>query len=80
MVFAMNLWGDFDNQHAPPASARHKSARRLTEQRFLSSVREWLVQDYTLAYCRSLAAVSEKRQEHYSMEIQGQRTILHQAG
>src|SRR5213082_2382614 len=57
MVFAMNLWGDFDNQHAPAASARHKSARRLTEQRFLSSVREWLVQDYTLAYCRSLAAV-----------------------
>src|SRR5256714_8241433 len=57
MVFAMNLWGDFDNQHAPAASARYKSARRLTEQGILSSVRQWLVQDYTLAYCRSLAAV-----------------------
>ena len=57
MVFTMNLWGDFDNQHVPAASTRHKSARRLTEQRILSSVREWLVQDYTLAYCRSLAAV-----------------------
>ncbi|HYU74837.1 MAG TPA: hypothetical protein VEL31_19390, partial [Ktedonobacteraceae bacterium] len=57
MVFALNLWGDFDNQHAPEASARYKSARRLTEQGILSSVREWLVQDYTLAYCRSLAAV-----------------------
>src|SRR5579859_90449 len=53
----MNLWADFDNQHAPVESARHKTTRRLTEQDILSSLREWLLQDYTSAYCRSLAAM-----------------------
>lgn len=53
----MNLWADFDNQHATAASARHKSVRRLTEHAILSSVREWLVQDYASAYCRSLAGM-----------------------
>jgi hypothetical protein len=53
----MNLWADFDNQHAPPESARQKLPRRLTEQTMLSSLRRWLLQDYTSSYCRSLAAM-----------------------
>jgi hypothetical protein len=53
----VNLWADFDKQDEPEAPTRHKSARRLTEQGILSSVREWLVQDYASTYCRSLAAV-----------------------
>src|SRR5437764_8134467 len=57
MVFTMNLWADFDNQHVPAEAARHKSTRRLTEQVILSSLRKWLVQDYASAYCRSLAAI-----------------------
>ncbi len=57
MVFTMNLWADFDNQHIPAESARHKSTRRLTEQAILSSLRKWLVQDYASTYCRSLAAM-----------------------
>src|SRR5205823_5349000 len=57
MVFTMNLWADFDNQHVPAEAARHKSTRRLTEQGILSSLRKWLVQDYASAYCRSLAAM-----------------------
>src|SRR5437763_17062597 len=57
MVFTMNLWADFDNQHTPVESARHKSTRHLTEQVILSSLRKWLVQDYASTYCRSLAAI-----------------------
>lgn len=51
----MNLWAEFDNQHSTEA-ARYKQARhRLPEQVVLSSLRDWLLQDYVTSYCRSLA-------------------------
>src|SRR5438552_4080532 len=54
----MNLWAEFDNQHqhAPAEPARHRQTRRLAEQAMLSSVRQWLLQDYASSYCRALAA------------------------
>src|SRR2546430_11066190 len=53
----MNLWAEFESQHAQKEAVGHKPARRLTEQVVLSSLREWLLQDYALPYCRSLAAM-----------------------
>ena len=53
----MNLWADFDNQHAQQETVGHKQPHRLTEQFVLSRMREWLLQDYTSSYCRSLAAM-----------------------
>jgi hypothetical protein len=53
----MNLWAEFENQHAQKEAVGHKPTRRLTEQVVLSSLREWLLQDYALPYCRSLAAM-----------------------
>jgi hypothetical protein len=51
----MNLWADFEseNQNLSPSTNR-KQTRRLTEQVMLSSIREWLLQDYASAYCRAL--------------------------
>src|SRR3989442_16002053 len=53
----MNLWADFESesQHLS-ASMNRRQTRRLTEQVVLSSVREWLLQDYVSAYCRALGA------------------------
>src|SRR5438067_3889923 len=53
----MNLWADFESesQHLS-ASMNRRQTRRLTEQVVLSSVREWLLQDYASAYCRALGA------------------------
>jgi hypothetical protein len=53
----MNLWADFDNQHAQQEPVGHKQTHRLTEQFVLSRLREWLLQDYISSYCRSLAAM-----------------------
>jgi hypothetical protein len=53
----MNLWAEFDNQHAQTEAVGHKQARRLTEQVVLSRLREWLLLDYVSSYCRSLAAL-----------------------
>src|SRR5438105_10666575 len=53
----MNLWADFDNQQTQTTSARHKPTRRLTEQSVVSSVRQWLLQDYVSSYGRTLGAM-----------------------
>ena len=56
----MDLWAEFDN-HQQPLGATERAdsaqARRLTERIILSSLRDWLLQDYAAAYCRSLAAM-----------------------
>lgn len=53
----MNLWSDIDNTHQQPLPAPVPGrARRLTEQAILSSLRDWLLNDYAAAYCRSLGA------------------------
>ncbi len=51
----MNLWSELDNHHSiePPKGSR---PRRLTEHVVLSQMREWLLHDYVLPYCRTLAA------------------------
>src|SRR5437660_3550383 len=53
----MNLWAEFDNQHAQEEAVGPKQTRRLTEQVVLSSLRAWLLQDYALSYCHSLATM-----------------------
>lgn len=52
----MNLWSELDNQQTPLESAKGGRTRRLTENFVLSSMRAWLLQDYVLPYCRTLAA------------------------
>src|SRR5438128_7918124 len=52
-----NLWPEFDNQQPlSEAAQRAHQRRRPTEQAVLSSLRDWLVHDYIVPYCRSLAA------------------------
>src|SRR5438876_12080362 len=57
-----NLWPEFDNEHLLAESAgraQKQSAsqrRRPTEQVILSTLREWLLHEYIVPYCRSLAA------------------------
>jgi len=53
----MNLWADYDNQQALTGTVGHKQARHPTEKIILSSLRQWLLQDYASVYCRSLAAM-----------------------
>lgn len=53
----MNLWPDLDNNpQLPSNAARHRHPRRLTERTIVSLLREWLLEDYAAAYCRTLAA------------------------
>ena len=56
----MNLWADLENNHVSlPGTVEHGRwlrTRRPTERLILSSLREWLLQDYAAAYCRSLGA------------------------
>ena len=57
-----NLWPEFDNEQSLSESAgcaQKQSASqhlRPTEQVVLSALREWLLQEYIVPYCRSLAA------------------------
>ena len=57
-----NLWPEFDNEQlqADSASRAQKHSiyprRRPTEQVVLSTLRDWLLHDYLIPYCRSLAA------------------------
>src|SRR5579885_1682022 len=56
----MNLWADLDNNRLSPHDTmehgRWQRTRRPTERFILSSLREWLLQDYAASYCRSLGA------------------------
>src|SRR5579863_7845857 len=52
----MNLWSELDNQQTSLESVKSGRTRRLTEDLVLSSMRAWLLQDYVLPYCRTLAA------------------------
>ena len=57
-----NLWPEFDNKQlqAEFAGRAHKQytsqRHRPTEQFVLSTLREWLLHEYIVPYCRSLAA------------------------
>jgi len=57
-----NLWSEFDNEPTLSENAGSTQShvvsrrRRSTEQTVLSSLREWLLHDYIVPYCRSLAA------------------------
>ncbi len=57
-----NLWPEFDKEQSLSESAgreQHRISfqrRRPTEQAVLSSLRDWLLHDYIVPYCRSLAA------------------------
>ena len=57
-----NLWPEFDNEQLQVDSAGRAQKqsmslrRRPTEQVVLSTLRDWLLQDYLIPYCRSLAA------------------------
>jgi hypothetical protein len=55
-----NLWPEFDNEQLPAESAGRaqnqpaSQRRRPTERAVLSSLRDWLLYDYIVPYCRSL--------------------------
>src|SRR5256886_578672 len=57
-----NLWPEFDNEQVQAESAGRaqkqstSQRRRPTEQVVLSTLREWLLHEYIVPYCRSLAA------------------------
>src|SRR5436190_9806322 len=57
-----NLWPEFDNEQLQAESARRAQKQstsqrgRPTEQVVLSTLREWLLHEYIVPYCRSLAA------------------------
>jgi hypothetical protein len=57
-----NLWPDFDNQQlqADTTGREQKQPlsrrRRPTEQDVLTALREWLLYDYIVPYCKSLAS------------------------
>ena len=57
-----NLWPEFDKEQSVSESARREQhrisfqRRRPTEQAVLPSLRGWLLHDYIVPYCRSLAA------------------------
>ncbi len=55
-----NLWPELNNAQPSPGSAGHMQEqprrRRLTEQLLLSSLRDWLLHDYVVPYCRALSA------------------------
>jgi hypothetical protein len=56
----MQLWSDLDNMETQQAThlaqaMRHGRSRRLSEIAVFSSLREWLLDDYVLPYCRALA-------------------------
>jgi hypothetical protein len=52
----MNLWSELDNQQTPLETVKGGRMRRFTENFVLSSLRTWLLQEYVLPYCRTLAA------------------------
>src|SRR5579863_1482016 len=52
----MNLWSELDNQQTPFETVKGGRTRRLMDDFVLSSMRAWLLQDYVLPYCRTLAA------------------------
>ena len=55
-----NLWPELNNEQSSPGSAGQvqepPGRRRLTEQVVLSSLRDWLLHDFALPYCRTLSA------------------------
>ncbi len=59
-----NLWPELNNAQPSPGSAGQVAGqvqeqprrRRLTEQLLLSSLRDWLLHDYVVPYCRALSA------------------------
>lgn len=52
----MNLWSELDNQQTSVETVKSGRTRRLTEDFVLSAMRAWLLADYVLPYCRTLAA------------------------
>jgi hypothetical protein len=79
-----NLWPDFDNEQSQAEStgrAQKQSIsqrRRPTEQLVLSTLREWLLYDYIVPYCRSLAATRIFR-HCYWIDGLGSSHVLQQA-
>ncbi|MBE3558042.1 MAG: hypothetical protein IMW89_02320 [Ktedonobacteraceae bacterium] len=59
-----DLWTSLNNPDdqqqtttTPPARAARTRSAAASERAIISSLREWLLQDYAAAYCRSLAAM-----------------------
>jgi hypothetical protein len=79
-----NLWPDFDNQQSQAESTgraqKQSFSRRArpTEQVVLSSLREWLLYEYIVPYCRSLAATRIFRR-CYWIDGLGSSNVLQQA-
>lgn len=52
-----DLWAELNNEPVSPGSTSHElpRQRRLTGQVILASLRNWLLHDYVLPYCRALS-------------------------
>src|SRR6266581_6839039 len=72
-----NLWPEFDKEQSLSESAgreQHRISfqrRRPTEQAVLSSLRDWLLHDYIVPYCRSLAATRIFRRCYWIDDLGG---------
>lgn len=75
----MNLWSELDNQQNPLETVKGGRVRRFTENFVLSSMRTWLLQEYVLPYCRTLAA-SRIYRRCYWIDAWGGDTRLFVAG
>lgn len=76
-----NLWPEFNDEQPALESAgrapkqKVSQRRRPTEQAVLSTLREWLLDDYIAPYCRSLAATRIFRRCYWVDGLGGNHTI-----
>ncbi len=76
-----NLWPEFNDEQLTSESAGRaqkqttSQRRRPTEQAVMSTLREWLLQDYIVPYCRSLAATRIFRRCYWVDGLGGNHTL-----
>src|SRR5215471_5500540 len=81
-----NLWSELNNNqssHDTTGLVQEPSRRRrLSEQHLLSSLRDWLLHDYVVSYCRMLSASRIYRRCYWidalgSIDLRTNSNILH---
>jgi hypothetical protein len=76
-----NLWPEFNDEQPLSESAGRaqkqlsSKRRRPTEQAVLSTLRDWLLNDYIVPYCRSLAATRIFRRCYWVDGLGGNQTL-----
>ena len=79
-VEQMDLWADFNGNKLTSGTGSKRSVscgkRRLTERAIHSLLRDWLLQHYVAAYCRSLAATHIFRRCYWIDALGGDDRLL----